>query len=137
MHPSDKKVPLVDVAAGIIWQANKFLVALRPEGKPRGGFWEFPGGKREPGETMQEALRRELHEELGIISHIIIPWQETFHAYPDLHVQLHFMHVTAFSGSPVAQEGQTLRWVTAEEASELHFLPADKEILPHISPPNV
>lgn len=125
----------VDVAAGIIWKNGRFLAALRPEGKPRAGFWEFPGGKREPGEAMEETLARELEEELGITGLSIRPWQTLTHDYPDVRVVLHFMHVTEFIGLPVPRDGQTLRWVTPTEAPALNFLPADKGVISCITEP--
>lgn len=119
----------IEVAAGIIWRDGCFLAAKRPEGKPRGGFWEFPGGKLEPGESREEALERELREELGICCTAIRFRQTLEHAYPDVRVCLHFMDVTAFDGEPQPYDGQELRWVTPEQALGLAFLPADRDIL--------
>lgn len=127
----------VQVAAGIIWRDGRFLAARRPEGKPRAGFWEFPGGKREHGESMEETLRRELHEELAITCGKVIPWQTLTHDYSDLRVVLHFMHVTAFTGEPSANDGQELRWVSPEEARELPFLPADVHVVRQITAPEI
>lgn len=128
-------IPHVAVAAGIIWRDGLFLAARRPVGKPRGGLWEFPGGKREPGESAEEALVRELREELGIEATRIQPWMRTSHAYPDVFVTLHFMHVTAFTGAPVPHDGQTLRWVSIQEAQAMNFLPADKEVVAALTLP--
>lgn len=127
--------PPLQVAAGIIWRQGRFLAALRPAGKPRSGFWEFPGGKREPGESLEETLRRELEEELGITCLRVTPWQTVVHDYPDQRVALHFMQVTAFTGLPVARDGQELRWVTPEEARALPFLPADTALVAALTPP--
>ena len=104
------------VAGGIIWQDDHLLAALRPQGKPMAGYWEFPGGKLEPGETAEQALCRELREELGISVRACRLWQIVEHDYAerDLHVQLHFFHVTAFDGTPCARERQELRWVPAD-----------------------
>lgn len=99
------------------------------------GFWEFPGGKREPGETMEEALVRELREELGIACGRLLPWTRLRHAYPDMQVVLHFIHVLDFSGEPEARDGQELRWVSPEEAAGLDFLPADTAVVAAIRPP--
>ena len=93
----------IQVAAGIIWREGRFLAARRPEGKPRAGFWEFPGGKQEPNESIEETLRRELREELGIVCAAPVPWRTISHAYPEMTVVLHFMHVTEFSGEPAPQ----------------------------------
>lgn len=126
----------VHVAAGIIWHSGRFLAALRPSGKPRAGFWEFPGGKQEPGENMTQTLCRELHEELGIHCGRVVPWRVVDHAYPDLLVTLHFMHVLDFTGVPAPNDMQELRWVTPEEALLLNFLPADRGVLPAIRVPS-
>lgn len=123
------------MAAGVIWRNGRFLAAKRPEGKPRAGFWEFPGGKQEPGESIEETLRRELREELGIDCGRPIPWEIVRHEYSDIRVILHFMHVTEFSGEPSARDGQELRWVTPMEARGLPFLPADIAVLERITPP--
>lgn len=125
----------VRVAAGIIWKNGRFLAARRPEGKPRAGYWEFPGGKREPGESIRETLVRELREELGITCLAAFSWRNLCHEYPDLRVVLHFMHVVEFSGTPFPGEGQLLRWVTPEEARELPFLPADRAVFDTLRDP--
>lgn len=126
----------IDVAAGIIWRGGRFLAAKRPEGKARAGFWEFPGGKREAGESMEQALCRELEEELGIVCRDASFWRQVCHRYPDQTVNLHFMHVTDFSGEPQSNDGQELRWVTPAEARHLPFLPADVAVLEDICPPH-
>lgn len=125
----------VRVAAGIIWENGRFLAALRPEGKPRAGYWEFPGGKQEPGESMEGTLCRELREELGIEVGKALPWRVVQHEYPELRVELHFFHVPEFSGKPTAHDGQALRWMTPAEAVRLNFLPADRELLPVLREP--
>ena len=125
-------LPILDVAAGIVWRGNHFLAACRPAGKPRAGFWEFPGGKFALGETCNQALARELQEELGITPLTCALWQCVEHHYPEIHVRLHFVHVRDFSGEPTPREGQELRWVTPAEAMQLPFLPADLALLPEL-----
>lgn len=124
----------IQVAAGILWRNGRFLAARRPEGKAMAGYWEFPGGKLEAGESREDALRRELREELGVMCGGIEPWQTLSHAYPDMTVTLHFMHVTDFAGEPTPHDGQQLRWVTPEEARLLSFLPADVEVVAALAP---
>ena len=130
-------LPILDVAAGIVWRDHCFLAACRPAGKPRAGFWEFPGGKFALGETLHQALARELQEELGITPLACELWQCVEHRYPEIHVRLHFVHVRDFAGEPTSREGQELRWVTVEQAMQLPFLPADLALLPELHPPMV
>jgi len=98
----------IEVAAGIVWRGGAFLAAQRPDGKPMAGYWEFPGGKVEGAERPDQALRRELAEELGIGVRQAALWRTVEHCYAerDLLVRLHFFHVTAFSGEPCPAEGQ-------------------------------
>ncbi|MDL2316636.1 (deoxy)nucleoside triphosphate pyrophosphohydrolase [Desulfovibrio sp. OttesenSCG-928-A18] len=127
---------LVHVAAGIIWRQGRFLAAQRPEGKSRAGFWEFPGGKQEAGETLEQTLLRELDEELGIRCTAMQPWLKLEHSYPELTVSLHFIHVTAFEGEPEPRDGQALAWLRPREALRLNFLPADRAIIKDLRCPD-
>ena len=100
------------VAAGILERPDgAVLLGQRPEGKPWPGWWELPGGKLEPGESVLEALRRELHEELGIEVTEAHYWVRHEHEYPLSHVVLHFVRVTGWQGEPVGRESQALCWV--------------------------
>lgn len=127
----------IDVSVGLIWRRGRLLASQRPEGKAHEGYWEFPGGKLEQGESPQEALTRELAEELGIGVRECHFWKSIRHAYEDhgIRVQLHFFHVTSFAGEPCAREGQNMRWVTPAEAADLPLLPADTELVSTL-PPN-
>lgn len=124
-------LPVVKVAAGILWRGGRLLAAQRPGGKPLAGFWELPGGKLEAGESAEAALARELAEELGVTVLEARFWRVSEHDYPErgFRVRLHFFHVRKFSGEPRAREGQALAWVTPEAAAGMAFLPADAEIL--------
>ncbi len=91
----------------------------RPLGTPLAGSWEFPGGKRQPGEAPLAALKRELDEELGIEVLEAEPVLELVHDYPDKRVRLDVWHVRRYRGQVTAREGQPLRWVTVAECREL------------------
>ena len=129
--PAAQDLPVVEVAAGILWRGERLLAAQRPGGKPLAGFWELPGGKLEAGESAEAALARELAEELGITVRKARFWRVDEHEYPErgIRVRLHFFHVTEFDGEPAAREGQSLAWVKPDEAGEMDFLPADADIL--------
>lgn len=103
--------PIVDVAVGILVRPDGyFLLTSRPQGKVYCGYWEFPGGKLEFGETVAQALRRELHEELGIDITGVIPWKTELVDYPHALVRLHFCKVDSWSGELQMREAQTYAW---------------------------
>lgn len=103
----------VDVAVGVLIDAEgRFLLTSRPAGKVYAGYWEFPGGKLEPGESVGQALRRELHEELGITIGEAVPWQVELVDYPHALVRLHFCKVFAWRGAFEMREGQQMAWQT-------------------------
>lgn len=103
--------PVVDVAVGLLIQANgDFLLTSRPQDKVYAGYWEFPGGKLEAGETVEQALQRELHEELGISICQVQRWRETLVDYPHALVRLHFCKVLSWSGELQMREQQTCAW---------------------------
>lgn len=112
----------IHAVAGILHRNDKILIAERPQGKPYSGFWEFPGGKIEPHESGEQALIRELHEELGIEVKLT---QLLFHheyTYPDKTVHLQIWQVTQFSGEPHGKENQQLRWVTKSQMMSMKLL---------------
>ena len=101
----------VDVAVGVLIAPDgRFLLTSRPEGKVYAGYWEFPGGKLEAGESVQEALRRELHEELGITIGAAHPWHTELFDYPHARVRLHFCKVYDWQGEFEMREGQRMAW---------------------------
>jgi len=114
MAPTDR-VP-VEVAVGVLVERDaqgregRFLLTSRPEGKVYAGYWEFPGGKLEVGETVEQALRRELQEELGITIGAAHPWQELVMDYPHARVRLHFCKVFDWQGEFQMCEQQTMAW---------------------------
>jgi 8-oxo-dGTP diphosphatase len=119
----------VHVLVGLIGDARGlWLVNRRPPGKDLAGFWEFPGGKLQAGETPLAALRRELDEELGIEVVAAEPWLELAHEYPEKTVLLDVWRVLDYRGEVRAREGQALDWVAAGRLAALPLLPADLPI---------
>jgi 8-oxo-dGTP diphosphatase len=106
----------VDVAVGVLIERDaagregRFLLTSRPAGKPYAGYWEFPGGKLEPGESVDAALKRELHEELGIHVAFAQPWKVEVVDYPHARVRLHFCKVFQWAGEFEMREGQQMAW---------------------------
>jgi 8-oxo-dGTP diphosphatase len=101
----------VDVAVGVLIDCEgRFLLTSRPPGKVYAGYWEFPGGKVEAGENIEQALRRELHEEIGIHIGPIQPWHVEVFDYPHALVRLHFCKVMAWDGEFEMREGQAMAW---------------------------
>ena len=118
------------VAAGILLNSqNKVLIAQRPKGSDMGLLWEFPGGKLEEGESPQQAIIRELQEELGIQTVATkIVFEETFQ-YPDKIVTLYFVKIDSYSTEPKALEHLEIRWVDPQEFSQYDFPLADHTFL--------
>jgi len=101
----------VDVAVGVLIDPQgDFLLTSRPEGKVYAGYWEFPGGKLEAGESVEQALRRELIEELGIEIGAVEPWKVELIDYPHARVRLHFCKVFAWRGTFEMREQQSMAW---------------------------
>ncbi len=121
---------VVEVAAAVLQKPDgSFLLAQRPEGKIWAGYWEFPGGKVEPGETPSHALTRELHEELGIETETAYPWITRVFTYPHATVRLSFFRVTQWRGEPHPHEGQQFAWQLPATPSAAPILPANAPIL--------
>jgi 8-oxo-dGTP diphosphatase len=116
------------VVAAIIEHAGRFLVARRLEGTHLAGYWEFPGGKVHEGEGHEDALEREMAEELGCGITLLRKVLHTAHAYPDRTVELHFYR-GELTGAPHAALGQELRWISRDEFATLQFPPADAELI--------
>jgi 8-oxo-dGTP diphosphatase len=117
--------PITPVAVGILRRADgQVLFAQRPPGKAYAGYWEFPGGKIEPGESPLAALVRELEEELGVRVTAAAPWLIQRHAYPHAYVELRFFRVTGWEGELQPQEGQQVAWQIPGTYTVSPMLPA-------------
>jgi 8-oxo-dGTP diphosphatase len=123
------EIGLIPVVVGMLVRDGKVLVAERPLDKPYSGYWEFPGGKIEADESPADALKRELHEELGIDVVSSESLLEHQHVYPDKTVYLHILLVTQFKGEPHSNENQQLRWVTLTEIQTLRILEGNWPII--------
>ena len=121
---------MIRVAAAVILRPDgRVLLAQRPPGKPYAGYWEFPGGKLEPGETPMHALVRELNEELGIEVRRAAPWVVQEFVYPHAHVELNFFRVYAFAGVPHGHDGQAFAWQVPGAFDVAPLLPANTMVL--------
>jgi len=118
----------MDVTAAVVERDGRFLVTRRQRGVHLEGFWEFPGGKCEAGETLAACLARELREELAVDARIGEEVYAVTHDYADRAVELHFFRCELV-GDPAPQLGQEMRWVTRAEMAALSFPPADEELI--------
>ena len=131
---------VTEVACGVLIDREKgtFLLGSRPEGKPYAGYWEFPGGKLEAGETVHEALARELKEELDLEIGPSYPWFVMEHDYPHAYVRLHFRRCFTWKGAIRCLENQTYDWFHREsDLTRLKLLPMDAMIIERIYLPSV
>ncbi|QFU07092.1 CTP pyrophosphohydrolase [Rhodobacteraceae bacterium THAF1] len=125
------KIVLVSAVA-LIDRDGRVLLAQRPEGKSMAGLWEFPGGKVEPDERPEDALIRELQEELGIDTwaSCLAPLTFASHAYDDFHLLMPLFACRKWEGTPQPQEGQALKWVHPRDMRDYPMPPADLPLIP-------
>ena len=127
---------IVEVAAAVIERPDgSFLLAQRPPGKVYAGYWEFPGGKVEPGEAVAAALARELHEELGIEVRRAYPWITRVFAYPHATVRLRFFRVASYRNEPHPREDQAIAWQRLDAPMAEPMLPANAPVLASLALP--
>ena len=127
---------MIEVAAGVLLRADgAFLLAQRPAGKVYAGYWEFPGGKMEPGEPPAQALARELHEELGIEIGEAYPWLTRVFTYPHGTVRLRFYRILSWQNEPHPREDQAIAWQRPEAPTAVPMLPANAPVLASLGLP--
>lgn len=133
MSGASRKLVLV-VACALVDTDGRVLIAQRPQGKPMAGLWEFPGGKIEAGETPEEAVVRELAEELGIETKVacLAPLTFASHAYDDFHLLMPLFVCRRFWGTPVPKEGQVLKWVRPQKLRDYPMPEADVPLIAHL-----
>lgn len=124
----------IHIVAGIIFNHDKSQVFItkRPDDKHKGGFWEFPGGKVEQGETIQQAMIRELEEEIGIITTEQQPFEHLEFDYVDKALKFDFIVVTQFEGEPYGKEGQQGQWVAVSTLNDYSFPEANVPIVERV-----
>ena len=119
----------IEVAAGVMFREGRLLITQRLPGEHLGGLWEFPGGKRESGETFEECLFRELREELGVDVEVGELVGSISHEYPERKVLIKFFRCNIILGEPKSLDCQDLKWVEADELANFEFPPADTQLL--------
>ena len=121
----------VQVVAAVIFQGDTIYATQRGYG-PWRDYWEFPGGKIEPGETPEQALIREIREELDVGVTVLAPLAQVEYDYPDFHLSMQCFRCRIDEGEPTLKEHEAARWLSRKDLYSLRWLPADLEILPEI-----
>ena len=121
----------VQVVAAVIFQGDTIYATQRGYG-PWRDYWEFPGGKIEPGETPEQALVREIREELDVGVTVLAPLAQVEYDYPDFHLSMQCFRCRIDEGEPTLKEHEAARWLSRKDLYSLRWLPADLEILPEI-----
>jgi mutator protein MutT len=120
---------IVRVVAAIIRREGQILITRRPDNVHLAGLWEFPGGKVEPDESLQTALRREIQEELGVEIEVLDERFQIQHDYPARSVELHFFEARILSGAPKPLDVADIRWVSPSDLDQFDFPEADRELI--------
>jgi len=125
---------LLVAACALVDADGRVLLAQRPPGKQLAGLWEFPGGKVEPGETPEQCIIRELHEEIGIETEIpcLAPLTFASHSYDDFHLLMPLFVCRRFRGIAQPREGQVLKWVRPQQMRDYPMPPADAPLIPFL-----
>lgn len=127
-----KKIPHFDIGAGVIWRAGRILISQRPLKGLLGGLWEFPGGKKERGETLQQCIAREIQEELGVSVKVGHPFAKVKHAYSHFKITLHVHSCTYRSGTPRTIGCRAWKWIAPKELKKYAFPGANQPIIEKI-----
>jgi len=120
---------MTEVAAALIWSGDRFMICQRPPHKARGLLWEFVGGKKETGETLEQTLIRECKEEIAVTVKVNDIFAELVHEYPDITIKLTLFNAEIAEGQPQKLEHVDIKWITVEEIDDYDFCPADEDIL--------
>lgn len=120
---------MVDIVAAILYHKQQVLIAKRLDTGECGGFWEFPGGKVEKNESLQDAIIRECQEELNVVVQVESPFVNTIYAYPQKIVNLFFMKGTIIQGQATKRVHSCIKWVDISALNQYEFCPANKEVI--------
>ena len=126
---------IIEVSAALIFRAGRLLIAQRHADAHLGGLWEFPGGKREPGETFEQCLVRELREELGVEVSVGQLFEEIRHDYPEKSVHLKFFRCQWIAGEPQPLDCAAVKWIDPAELDAHKFPAADVQLLAKLKTP--
>lgn len=129
MKSEEKTKRPIEVAAALIARDGRYLICRRRPDVHQGGLWEFPGGKREGGESLESCLAREIREELGVDVSTPVPHAVLTHEYPERAVELHFFRCAIVRGEPGALGCAELRWVAPRDLDAYEFPPADRALI--------
>ncbi len=129
VKPARKATPHYDIAAGLVWREGRLLIARRPADGLLGGLWEFPGGKRRRGESLEDACVREVREETGLVVEGLEPFLSVNHAYSHFSITLHLFHCRAGAGTPRALHCEAPRFVGVDELARYPFPRANRKAL--------
>lgn len=124
--------PHFHVTAGLVWKDGKLLITMRPEGTHLAGYWEFPGGKQEPGESLESCLEREMREELAMEVKAVKHLLQIDHDYETKSITLHLIQCDWLKGTPTPMGCAELRWVKPEDLALYRLPPPDLQLLPAI-----
>lgn len=127
----------IEVAAALIFRDGQLLITQRQAGAHLGGLWEFPGGKREPGESWEACVIREIREELGVEMAVIGLFESILHTYPEKTVHLKFFRGTLLAGEPQPLGCAACRWITQAELDQFAFPAADVQLLDKLKSPHM
>ena len=127
--PKRGPTPHHDIAAGLVWRSDRVLIGRRPSQGLLGGLWEFPGGKRQPGEALDAACAREIREETGLRARVVRPFRQIDHAYTHFRITLHLFHCTAPRGTPRPLGCEAPRFVSVAELDDYPFPRANRRAI--------
>ncbi len=133
MEKDNGELATVEVAAALISLEDRWLITQRPQGTHLEGLWEFPGGKQDPGETLQDCLAREVEEETGLRIEVGKKERDVIHHYPDKTVHLHFFLCKPIEGEARPLACAAIAWVRSDEMALYPFPPADAELVKDIT----